>query len=504
MAISGSSSFNESSPAEVLAVQKSSPIAISTLVILVTVAAGCVARSFADEEMLNLPGVASVLLVTLFATQFAITGRLAFLLILAIPAYFGSSPWNSPVRAHFGPETFPVYVFDLLVLSGGGIAVLEAVLSRATPTALFMRQQGAIVAVISVIAILKLIEVGISAESVRNAAVFYYFVATCLGLAYVHRHVDLKYAIPSLFLRSIPIAAIVPAVCLVGISLGGRELVLDSIGRQGLVTPAGILALAPPGSLVLLSFLGAGFLVEDRVPLWSRAAIVVLLIYDFVTYWDRALWLAISFGIAVGWMVKKGWRSVLLVACVLAALMTTADTIRSSVAEGHNKSSEWRLLAWGVTVIGIADRPFWGHPYDKSVFGQVLQTSDSQTAIAASNIRLNEQARSPHNSYLTLLFFGGIVQGGAVIVFILGTLIGLGRELAWRIRVRSPSWLGEAVFRGGCACALYAGFNVVLESPVEAITFWILFFPAWLWLMSLRQERRTICSLPSARAHVQV
>jgi hypothetical protein len=88
-----------------------------------------------------------------------------------------------------------------------------------------------------------------------------------------------------------------------------------------------------------------------------------------------------------------------------------------------------------------------------------------------------------------LLFFGGLLQGGAVLLFILLTLASLSRGIVRMRRSGGRTPAAEAVFRGAIAVAVYAGFNVVLESPIEGITFWIVMFAAWMWARALQTGR---------------
>src|SRR5690348_1615785 len=182
-----------------------------------------------DGSRSDLASVAALLLLGLLVVQFALQSRTALIGILAIPGFFGLAPWNSPVRAHFGSETFPVYFFDLVVLIGGTVAVLDAIQTTRTSTANFIQKHWPIMVVVASVLLLKIGQVGVGAESVRNSAIFYYFLSTPLIITYVNDQADLKWAVPWFFLKAVPIVAIVPGICLIGIALGGRDLVLDSL-----------------------------------------------------------------------------------------------------------------------------------------------------------------------------------------------------------------------------------------------------------------------------------
>lgn len=461
--------------------------AISLPALVAAACIGSAARLLVDETI-EFPTLAAFVVAIYLAVLLLLDGRAGMLPILILPGLFGAAPWNSPVRAYFGPDALPLYFFDAVILLTGAIGFLEALFRTGSVAHRFLRENWLAIFAVIVLLVAKIAQARDLGEAARNAAEFYYFPAIGFTLTYIGARIDLRRLIPWLYLEVLPALAIVPAIVVAGIMLGQRELVLDEFGRQGIVTPAGILAWFPPGSLVLLSFLSAAFLFERRAPAWSRVAIGILLTYDAVTYGNRALWVAIAVGIGVHWLLRRGWKGLFLTVAMLAVMTLSSATIREVAAEGHNNSSEWRLLVWGLTAFAIADSPITGHSYDISLLGQVLPSAESQFAIEEAGMRVEERARSPHNSYLSLLFFGGIVQGGAIMAFLGWTLIRLALQLMRRERSQQRSWFAESVFRGAVACAAYAAFNVVLESPIEAICFWLLFFTAWFWTCALQDE----------------
>lgn len=448
---------------------------------------GCGARLLVDEQLGDAPVFAALLLVSsLLVLQAAFGSATGLLAFLMMPSLFGAAPWNSPVRAYFGSADLPIYVFDALLVIGSVLAVADAVRARTSAVTRFLHDNWLTVTVVGAGILVKIAGSGVTGETLRNAALFYYFPAVFLTLTLILPRIDLKRVIPAVYLRSLPMVAIAPVVVLIGIAVDARDVVL-TFAHQG-VEPAGILGRLPPGSLALLSFCAAAFLFNGRAPWPWRLVIVVLLAYDAVTYGNRAMWFGISAGIGVHWAMVRSWRAVVLLCAALVVVGFATPVLLDSVRASHNESGEWRLLVWTLAGAAIVDSPLGGHPYGQSVLDQVLGVPESRQAIADAAIRVDSQARSPHNSYLSLLFFGGVVQGGAIILFISRTLGSLGRAI---VRLRREGLYhpdADGVFRGAVAVTVYAAFNVVLESPVEGITFWTILFTAWLWRGSLRDH----------------
>jgi O-antigen ligase len=471
--------FPECSSSSATAASRQHRAALWALAVLAL--AGCAARLLVDEQIGGAPTVAAIMLLSCLAiTQAAfgmVTGLLAFLMT---PSLFSATPWDSPVRAYVGSATFPVYVFDAVLVLCCLVAIAEALINRATPAARFIRANWITLGLVGTGVLVKVASSGISGEALRNAALFYYFPCVCLTCALIARRLDLKRVLPQVYMRSLAFTSVAPVVVLIGVAVGAGEVVLIS-SHQG-VEPGGILAWLPPGSLMLLSFCVAAFLFNRTTPWLWRAIIVALLAYDAISYWNRAAWLGFACGIGCHWaMIRGWWRGVLPAFVALLALAVIGSNVQDSVREGHNESSEWRLLLWTLAAGEIVAHPIRGHSYGESVLEQVLSVPESQSAVADASIRVDEAARSPHNSYLSLLFFGGLLQGGAVICFIIATLVSLGRAIVrlHRMGLQEPSC--DAVFRGAIAVSVYAAFNVVLESPVEGITYWTIIYVAWLW-----------------------
>jgi hypothetical protein len=457
------------------------PAHVSRVALAFVAGVACIARFAIDEDGGEFQQIAAVLLIAAFAATAAVSVPVAGLLVVVLPSLFGQTPWNSPVRAYLGSEAMPVYICDAILLAGAAWAAVGALRARnaSRSAGRFLREHWLLFAVLAGGVVLKVAQSGVSGETVRNAALFYYPPAVLLFVAALAERLDVVRIVPALLLESSALTLLAPLLVLAAFMLGVGDELLAPL-RQGIVEPVGWLKWLPPGSLILLTFLSAAYLFGPG-PRLLRLGVAALLAYDAVTYGNRAMWMGIVAGYAAGISVRLGWKRSALIALPIAlALGVAAPSLVDRLGEGHNESGEWRLLAWGLTVAGIADAPVLGHPYSDSVLGQLLADPDSQEALGGSDIRINSQARSPHNSYLTLLFFGGAVQGGAVIVLILGTLTALWHRVALARRRGRPDDTGEALLRGGVAIAVYAAFNVVLESPIEGITFWLVIALAWL------------------------
>lgn len=447
------------------------------------VAFGCLARYLLDESGLDSPVLGALTLMYAVLTISLLTRAYISLLVLVMmPAMFGATPWNSPVKANIPLGEFPLYLFDLALIGLGTTAAIQGMI-RYNHAAVFLRRHRFVLLLTMAGVMARVVESGIGGDTVRNAALFYYFPATMLSVMWLADRVSIQRILPVLYLKGLSFVALAQGIVLIGIALNHRESVLVSL-HQGMSEPAGWLQWLPPGSLVLLSFCGAAFLPDRSTPIASRAVIALLLVYDAVTYGNRAMWVGIIAGLSAGGLIAMGWRKALISVVMAAATLATINAagLRDTVKDGHNESSEWRLLAWTLTAASIADKPLAGHPFHSSLLTQVLDLPDSQVAIVEAALPISAQARSPHNSYLSLLFFGGLVQGGAIILFILGTVYRLGRALVRaRKHNQAADKTAQAVFRGTIAVIVYSGFNVVLETPIEGTTFWIVIACAWLW-----------------------
>lgn len=454
------------------------------------VVAGCVARYFIDESGMDSPVLGALtLLYAVLAVGLLVRPYIALFAMALLPAMFGASPWNSPVKANIPIGELPLYVFDLMLIGLAAAATVQGLTQRNHAWTFIRRHRLTLLATV-LMTVGKIAESGPGSDTVRNAALFYYFPATVLSAMWLADRIDLKRMLPAIYLNSLAFVALAQGVVLLGLALNHREAVLVSL-HQGLSEPAGWLQWLPPGSLVLLSFCGAAFLTDRRTPIAWRGVIALLLVYDAVTYGNRAMWLGILAGLGAHWLMTLGWRKALAVTLVASASFAAFNATgwRDTVKEGHNESSEWRLLAWALTSVAIVDKPLIGHPYHSSLLTQVLDLPDSQSAMIEAALPISAQARSPHNSYLSLLFFGGAIQGGTIIVFVLGTVWRLGRALVRAARQGlEVSAAAHAVFRGTVAVIIYTSFNVVLETPIEGTTFWLIIAAAWMWAEHIERK----------------
>lgn len=447
---------------------------------------GCAARLVIDESMLDSPALAGVLLIAALAVLLPIGREYALVVFLVLPALFGGSPWNSPVHAYIGSESFPLYIYDAVLVICATLSTVSCLRGHNEVAKLWFQANWIGVTLIASGLVAKIARSGLNGEALRNAALFYYFPAVCLTAALAARRIDVKQIVPVLYLRSLAVVGIAPLLVLLGLWLGLGDAVTTTV-QQEIVLPAGALEWLPPGSLLLLTFCASAFLPDPRTGKHWKALILLLLLYDFVTYLNRAMWIGIFVGIAASWIIRKGLLRGFLPALLLsAAAVVVVPPLSDAIRAGHNESSEWRLLAWGLTAGAIIESPISGHSYSESLLAQIVGLPESKQAMHEASLRISEQARSPHNSYLSLLFFGGLWQGLPILVFIIAALLSLARLTRHRRRERRPQLQAEAVLRGAIAAVVYSAFNVVLESPVEGITFWMILYCTWQWSNSLR------------------
>lgn len=466
------------------------PASLSRLVtgLLVMTLAACTSRLLLDESVIDAPQWAWLPLLLAVAWVARTLGTaVAFTAWLMVPGFFGATPWNSPVRASFGGPDLPLFVFDLSLVFALITAAITALLRPRSAVGRLLRSRWPLFVIVFAMLLLKVAQGGGSAETLRNAALFFYGPAVVMGALLAAEQLDLKHLVPQAYLRMLALCALIPGLVLLGLALGLRSWLLVDLGRQDLARPVGVLDWLPPGSLVLLGFCAAGFLPSRETPWTWRLPLLLLLAYDAATYLNRALWIGIACGLALHWAVVRGWwRGFVPLLMVVVALGMSMETLREQVGEGHYQSSEWRLLAWTLTSAAILDQPLIGHDYSESLLSQVLVLPESLRSMQEADLSISVEARSPHNSYLSLLFFGGVVQGGAVMVFIVHALVRLARAIAALRRRGRCIPMADAVLRGGTAVTVYAGFNVVLETPIEGLAFWMIFVPVWLWGTHLR------------------
>ncbi len=465
---------------------------VSALLVLALAAA--TSRLFIDEGVINAPAWAWVPLVAAAGwVAWTLGAPIALTAWIMVPGFFGATPWNSPVRASFGGPDLPLFVFDLSLVATAAWAVASGLRRPDGAAGRLLRDCGALFALVAVMLVVKVLQGGASAETLRNAALFFYGPAVALTAMLVAQRLPLEQLIPLAYLRLMPLLTLVPALVLVAIALGLRDWVLVDLGRQDLIRPVGVLDWMPPGSLVLVGYCAAAFLPDRRTPWTWKLPLLLLLAYDASTYLNRALWIGIGAGITLHWALLRGWwRGLLPLLLALALASLSLETLRDRIGEGHNQSSEWRLLAWTLTGLSILDQPLLGHDYGESLLGQVLVLPESVQSMQEAELRIDPQARSPHNSYLSLLFFGGLVQGGAVIGIIGWSLVRLARAITALARRGRRHPMADAVLRGAVAIVVYSGFNVVLETPIEGIAFWAALVPVWLWGTRLRAELKAL------------
>jgi len=119
--------------------------------------------------------------------------------------------------------------------------------------------------------------------------------------------------------------------------------------------------------------------------------------------------------------------------------------------------SEFRVHMWSQSIRGFLDSPIYGNGYSKLI---VLTHPDGSPAKEGG-----KWISGPHNSFLTLLFRGGLVGFVPFILLIWFTL--KRRSLV----IHNP--LNQTLYISFISISFYAFLNVCLENPQGGTWFWI-------------------------------
>lgn len=454
------------------------------------------------------------------AAMFSVRG--AMLALLLLPSFLGRTVVKSQLTL---PGSFPIplYTFDTILAVLCVYIAYRWVVSTdkgRSPGLAFTRDHALIAAIIVITIVAKLgAELAasrISSISIRNSAMFYYpLLVPVVVTYYLHR-----FGSPSDFISGglAGLTLFVPATIVLALSLrlGDPWHLIQHETQGGMAQPIDVLLpFSPPvfqGNLILLAMLAAAVLPYKKIGMPWKALLAIFLAFDVLSYLDRAMWIAIGAGIAAGLAVRLKRRAA--IATVLIATISVGALLvgpaRQYFAKQHHSTSEWRLAVWNMTFSRIKEHPLRGHALNAyvvdpsmegalvSIFGppkgSVSPASGTGSArpnagTERSTTPLRRHPLYPHNSYLSLIYYGGIVGGGSIILLI-GLTIFQSLRQYWRADTRDDEAFALAVFRALVAGTAYAAFNVVLESPTEAWTFWIAVTLGW-WYARERTRKST-------------
>lgn len=148
---------------------------------------------------------------------------------------------------------------------------------------------------------------------------------------------------------------------------------------------------------------------------------------------------------------------VLLVGGVLfqtTALSGTLDRL-VSITDTTDVNADYRLAAWDASLDDIGNSPLTGYG-----FGQLFTFYN----------RGLQYSGAPHNSLINIAWYLGIP---GFLLFAAVQAVFLARVFGRRLAFELQGWSHVLLFGAWLALLIVAGFNVVLESPVGAIPFWL-------------------------------
>jgi hypothetical protein len=395
---------------------------------------------------------------------------------LLLPVFFGFTPWGSPVRLNIMIGSTPIYLYDFTLIL---FSILSIIKVNNYHLKIFIKENWGILSIVIGGLLFKFYSYGVNSETIRNAAIFYYPIIVSFTLMLIYKRRSSGKEVFLILQKFLPVLALIPIVVIVGFIFFGKESVLSEI-HQGILIPSGILSFFYFGSLILLTFYGAAFLPHPKVQLTSKVFIVLLFVYDAMIYMNRSVWVAVIAAYICSWIFLNKKKALPIFLMLVVSVMFYLIKPYKGLEGAHNNSSGWRLLVWSSTIDSILNKPLIGHSTSQSILSDI---SDDVNSIQ-DDIVVSSKARSPHNSYLSLLYYGGLFIGGSIILFLLKIVYKLYKQ---SVLTREDEDI-KAWFRGVIAVIIYSGFNVVLESPIEGVFFWVIVISAYLNLINYKRE----------------
>jgi len=184
----------------------------------------------------------------------------------------------------------------------------------------------------------------------------------------------------------------------------------------------------------------------------------------------RSVWLAAGLAFVAGAALSRTphvlaraaiWSGLAAIAFLTVFLFQTdlvSGTIERflSTADTDSVNSAWRLAAWNAALTDVADSPFVGHGFGEPFVFYFWG---------------HEYVGAPHNSLLNIAWYMGL-PGFAL--FALAQVAFVARLFRDRSRLVAHGWRPAILFAVWVSLLTVAGFNVILESPVGAMPFWLL------------------------------
>jgi hypothetical protein len=224
------------------------------------------------------------------------------------------------------------------------------------------------------------------------------------------------------------------------------------------------------------TFLGASFvalLIQKRRALgseiWMFCASAALLGGVLLSE-HRSVWLATALAFGVTWLLAPStrslarastWAGILVLGLLVGGLLLEADAISGtldrilSTFDTYSVNANYRLAAWDASLDEVAANPITG-----SGFGKLFVFYN----------RGLEYVGAPHNSLVNIAWYLGVP---GLAVFLAVQTVFLARVFRRRFDLARHGWSHAAIFGAWLSLIIVAVFNVILESPVGAIPFWL-------------------------------
>jgi O-antigen ligase len=205
----------------------------------------------------------------------------------------------------------------------------------------------------------------------------------------------------------------------------------------------------------------------DEVITFAAAA---MLIVGALLSEHRSVWLAAALAFALTWLLTPRGRPITrafvltgLLAFLLAAgglilgidaFSETLDRVLST-ADATSVNADYRLAAWDASIDDISDNPLTGLG-----FGNLFVFYNRGLMYVGA----------PHNSLINIAWYLGIP--GFVLFSVIQGVFAV-RSFLSRNTLSRLGWNHSVIFGAWLSLLIVAAFNVILESPVGAIPFWL-------------------------------
>ena len=184
----------------------------------------------------------------------------------------------------------------------------------------------------------------------------------------------------------------------------------------------------------------------------------------------RSIWVALGMGYLAGAAMARSrrtiargaiWLVLLSVAVVGAIVFTGSEIVTStldriaSTTDTSSINAAWRLAAWDAAVDQIVDSPILGHGFGASFVFFFWG---------------HQYVGAPHNSLINITWYMGI-PGLTLLAVVQGAFVT--RVFRHRSLLSQRGWSPASIFAAWLTLITVAAFNVILESPVGAVPFWL-------------------------------